>query len=292
MSNYFVGDSDGGSDGEWGSTGGLHAGFMGALWSPCANIAIILIIYAYRKYWVWLHMAFFTFATIITLASSFPILAFTGMIPANSTLKYDDYSASTLRLHYILGIVACGFVAAVSLIGGLTKLLNICNASTNVILWTRRIHTWSGYAAVITCKANIYVLGEDAGGWIAIDAISALIYILWGYVFWPKYFKLEGRYISPKYEKAVPGIKSLKELDPNNGYVVFANNVYDIQPLRYNHPAGYQIVEVLKNKEVDRYIYGSCVADELPEVPMWSHSFRSFTLMDDPVARLDIMPTF
>lgn len=132
---------------------------MGVLWSPCANIAIIIIIYAYRKYWVWLHMLFFTFATIVTLVSSFPILAFTGMIPANSTLKYDDYSASVLRTHYILGIVCCGFVAAVSLGGGLTKLLNICNAPSNAILWTRRIHTWSGYAAVICCKVNIYILG-------------------------------------------------------------------------------------------------------------------------------------
>ena len=228
MSSYFVGDGNGESDGEWGSTGGLHKGFMGALWSPCANIAIILIIYAYRKYWVWLHMAFFTFATIITLASSFPILAFTGMIPADSTQNYDDYSASVLRTHYILGIVACGCVGAVSLIGGLTKLLNIFNASTNVILWTRRIHTWSGYAAVICCKVNIYILGEDAGGWIAIDVISLLIYIIWCYICWPKFFKLEGRYISPKYETAIPGIKSLKELDQSKGYVVFADNVYDI----------------------------------------------------------------
>ena len=68
--------------------------------------------------------------------------------------------------------------------------------------------------------------------------------------------------------------------------------IYDIKPLRRNHTAGYQICEVFKNKEVDRFIYGSCVADELPEVPIWSHSFRSFTLMDTPVAKLDIVPTF
>jgi len=34
------------------------------------------------------------------------------------------------------------------------------------------------------------------------------------------------------------------------------------------------------------------VADELPDVRMWSHSYRSFTLMEVPVAKLDIMPTF
>jgi hypothetical protein len=74
--------------------------------------------------------------------------------------------------------------------------------------------------------------------------------------------------------------------------VIFANQVYNVQPLRYNHPAGFQIIRFLKNKEVDRYIYGSCVADELPEVRMWSHSYESFTLLDSPVAKISIPPTF
>jgi len=46
--------------------------------------------------------------------------------------------------------------------------------------------------------------------------------------------------------------------------VVFANYVYDVEPLKLHHPAGFQIVEAVKNKEVDRYIYGTCAADELP----------------------------
>lgn len=84
----------------------------------------------------------------------------------------------------------------------------------------------------------------------------------------------------------------MKELDSEKSFVVFANYIYDTDPLKINHPAGYQIVEVVRNKEVDRYIYGSEVAAELPEVSMWSHSYKSFTLMDDPVARVNIEPTF
>ena len=132
---------------------------MGVLWSPCANIAIILIIYSYRKYWVWVHMAFFAIATIITLVTSIPIIFYTGLIDANSTKNYDDYSASTLRTHYLVGLVCCGLVLIVSLGGSITKLLNVCNCSSNSILYFRRIHTWSGYASVLLCKANIYLLG-------------------------------------------------------------------------------------------------------------------------------------
>lgn len=87
-------------------------------------------------------------------------------------------------------------------------------------------------------------------------------------------------------------VKSVKELDQNKSYVIFANQIYDVEPLRNNHPAGFQIFDVLKNKEVDRYVYGSCVPDELPDIPQWSHSYKIFSLMKDPVAMLKINQTF
>ena len=89
--------------------------------------------------------------------------------------------------------------------------------------------------AVWTAKANIYLLG--GGTWIAIDAISVVVYIAWRLLF-PK---LEARGISPKYEENIPSVKAVHELDKSKEYIVFANNIYNIQPLRHNHPAGYQI---------------------------------------------------
>ena len=174
----------------------FHGNFMSAIWIPCVNIAIILIIYAYRKYWVWLHMAFFVFALVITLVSSFGIYARTGMIPANSTEDYGEYSGNRLRGHYILGFVAIALIIAVSILGTLTKLLNIFNARSSTIILVRKIHTWSGYLAVLACKANIYILKEF--GWLAVDVICLLIYVLWGKIFFPK---LEGKQISPKYKQ-------------------------------------------------------------------------------------------
>ena len=152
---------------------------MGALWSPAANIAIFLIIYSYRKYWVWLHMLFFAVATFITVISSLPIFFVTGLIDANSTANYDDYSASTLRMHYIIGLTCCGTVTLVSLLGLLTKALNIFNARSKTILLLRRIHTWAGYVIVCLCKANIYILGDDFAGWLVIDLIFLVLYIFW-----------------------------------------------------------------------------------------------------------------
>jgi hypothetical protein len=37
------------------------------------------------------------------------------------------------------------------------------------------------------------------------------------------------------------GVKSLKNL-PEKDYVIFANYIYDLEPLKMYHPAGMQIV--------------------------------------------------
>jgi hypothetical protein len=132
---------------------------MGVLWSPLANIAILLALNSYWKYSVLIHGIYFAFATVITVATSFPILSYTGMIPANSTTKYGDFSASSLRTHYILGIVAIGTIVGVSLLGVLTKVLNILGAKSNTILLMRKIHKWSGLVIIWTCKINCYNLG-------------------------------------------------------------------------------------------------------------------------------------
>ena len=55
-------------------------------------------------------------------------------------------------------------------------------------------------------------------------------------------------------------IRSVKSLDPNIPYVTFSNLVYNAEPLKMFHPAGYQVVESVKNREVDRYIYGSAAS--------------------------------
>ena len=78
----------------------------------------------------------------------------------------------------------------------------------------------------------------------------------------------------------IPKIKYIEDLEKGKGeYVVFADHVYDISPLETLHPAGYQIVEVVKGREIDRFIYGMYAAEPLPEVPVFSHPDNSFKLV-------------
>jgi cytochrome b involved in lipid metabolism len=52
-----------------------------------------------------------------------------------------------------------------------------------------------------------------------------------------------------------------KSVDQNN-YIIFSNYVYDVSPLRYFHPCGYQIIEATKGKEIDRYVYGMYASEK------------------------------
>ena len=95
-----------------------------------------------------------------------------------------------------------------------------------------------GYLAVIGCKITSYIKDEDNRiGWIVIDAVSVILYIAVK-LYFPR---LEAKDITPKYEVDIPTVKSIQDLDQSKDYIVFANKIYDIEPLRYNHPAGYQI---------------------------------------------------
>jgi hypothetical protein len=57
----------------------------------------------------------------------------------------------------------------------------------------------------------------------------------------------------------VPKVKSVAELKGKGGqeaYVVFANYIYKIQPLKHFHPCGYQIINSIGDREMDQYMYG------------------------------------
>ena len=63
-------------------------------------------------------------------------------------------------------------------------------------------------------------------------------------------------------------------------------------PLKYLHPGGFQVIESVKNREVDRYIYGMYTSELLPEVPIHSHSFKAFSILSSPIAKIVIQPVF
>lgn len=58
--------------------------------------------------------------------------------------------------------------------------------------------------------------------------------------------------------------------------------------MKLTHPIGYQILDIVKNRDIDRFIYGMYRAERLPSLPTNSHSFRSLDLLGRPEAVISI----
>jgi hypothetical protein len=75
---------------------------------------------------------------------------------------------------------------------------------------------------------------------------------------------------------------------PDKDYCIFGNYIFDMNPVKRVHPAGYQILYIVRNREIDRFIYGMFRAELLPNLPSNSHSFKSLDLLGKPIAKIAI----
>jgi cytochrome b involved in lipid metabolism len=60
--------------------------------------------------------------------------------------------------------------------------------------------------------------------------------------------KMESMEFSLQVNSTPKSVRSIKELNQDKNYVVFSNFVYDIAPLKHNHPAGNEVINYIKNQ--------------------------------------------
>ena len=58
------------------------------------------------------------------------------------------------------------------------------------------------------------------------------------------------------------------------------------------HPGGHRVIQLVKGREVDRFIYGMYSAELYPELAAYSHSMYSLELVGNPIAKLITPPTY
>lgn len=68
--------------------------------------------------------------------------------------------------------------------------------------------------------------------------------------------------------------------------------MYNLEGLKVNHPVGYQVVNSVKNKEMDRYLYGMYTSETSPGLPLNSHSFKSMDLLGEPIGVLSVQSPY
>lgn len=75
-----------------------------------------------------------------------------------------------------------------------------------------------------------------------------------------------------------------QELASQKGnYFIFADKVYDIDKVITNHPGGYEFINNIRGREVDRYLYGSESLESVDSQKTHSHSSNSIKLAGDPI---------
>ena len=117
-------------------------------------------------------------------------------------------------------MIACFAVLLVGVLGIATRVINVLQGPSKVILIVRRAHTIVGYLITIVSKVSLYVIGGY--GYLSIDVIFLVLGIIWKLTF-PRLEAKPMEILS----KPVRSIKSLKEMGDSRDHIVFANYIYE-----------------------------------------------------------------
>ena len=166
---------------------------MAVLWGPGINLAIILALYSYEKYYVYAHMAFGSLLTVFTISTSLPILLTTQLNFQLQNFQDGHKDPVTMHLHALVGIACISSVFVAGLLGVATRIANIFNFSPFSLMIIKNAHRILGYLIAILNKSNVYIIfGINSGDfWLFFvqDLIFALL-IIGRKIFFPKMEKV------------------------------------------------------------------------------------------------------
>lgn len=184
-------------------------------WTVLADVIVLLAFYEYRRYTKILHALLGTGLVVTTLVTSLPSLIKNGI------------SAKRFQ-HYLMGVIIYGVMGLQFLLGVIKFGLIFFNKGNSFAIYViKSIHKYLGYALLITCKVQTFLILSKAR-----DEYSILIgwEIAVGIIFFYRMFtfpKLTGTILPDLNVKK--RISSLSELQTENkDFIIFGNYVYDI----------------------------------------------------------------
>ena len=190
----------------------------------------------------------------ITLLFAIPIIQ-QFSIPASETVNM-------IQRHYIIGVVLMALIILQVVMGFISNILKrVKNSSTTAIFAFNTAHKYVGYVLVFLAKFQVYFILDTNGDhpdrfWIYLGIdISSFIALIIRKVFFPTMAQT----VMPDYsEVSCQRVSSVRDLKRSSSEPVgvFANYIYDLSNLTFMHPAGYKIIESIKYRDFDRYLYG------------------------------------
>ena len=157
----------------------------------------------------------------------------------------------------------------------------------------RKAHQFLGYLMYITYNVLLLIAWYTTNyfyGFIAWDSFLILIWIF------TKFFrsKMEKKIIDNQTIHLIcPSIGNIEEIRKHTeDFLIFADYVYDARGFEKEHPGGFKVIELVKGREVDRFIYGMYSVELYPELAPISHSADSMQKIGLPIAKLVCPPTY
>lgn len=209
------------------------------LWIPGINLLLTAGTFTAFPAAVLTHSIGCTILTLFSVLDSYALLI--------NNLPPDD-SDQKFYIHVILGGLCITSAIFQCLVGSVGFLSNIFGVKSVDVLMIKRFHMVFGLVLTILMKIQIYhfLNAQDRPLWLAIDIVTILLYL---YVKFTRE-KLTNSETQPL-RPDLPAINSLSTIiKPDSVLCAFKNYVYDLSALRTWHPAGFQIIESVKNGDV------------------------------------------
>lgn len=286
-----------------------HAIILSVLWTLFVDFAIF-VKYLYRfRYRVIVHAILMILTTVGTIV-------LVALIIENKRPRIGELQ-STYRAHYVMGLIVLGWVIFQCLMGALQWILLCFIVHPYIIFLLRKIHMYSGIVLVLLGKATVVVgwamKGSAVGLAVTCSIMGVSLILLLLYIFWvsgsmakevfaPRYVS---RYNDRMYAKDPIGAPLIMPSDPTflqlaslpycwpqvqmANFFIFNDLVYLI-PSPDFHPGGRKVIEEIRGREVDRFIYGSMFTEGNPKMKPFNHPKQSMQIVGPPIAALPPNP--
>jgi hypothetical protein len=90
-----------------------------------------------------------------------------------------------------------------------------------------------------------------------------------------------------KHNKNFPIIKNLRELAKyHKNYFIFSDRIYSLDKIITSHPGGFYVIDQIRARVIDRYIYGSEPLEAPGPMKIHCHSASCMAMVGDPIGIL------
>ena len=234
-----------------------HTYGQALLWCVIFNFDVLLAQYRHSRNAMLAH-------SLISLLLVFGTIAFicVFLVPLhgfNVTISEFGY---VVYVHAVIGLTLFGLIGTQFITGLTTRILQRTpGAHTRSLAALSRTHRVLGWVIGYVCKGNILLITEGYPLFPFIACLEGVWIIVFIFMKLKRPPKITT--IALPESSSTSGVREIRHLSelrrksqPPKDYFVFADRVYDMEPLKVSHPGGYKILKPLIGREVDRFVYG------------------------------------